>query len=73
MPARSVCLVTLSLSEARPAVAVYKGTGSTNQAANFACGPNLPSIAVDTEDCDARVNQRLFGMPFVPSAPCPGC
>ena len=56
-----------------PAVAVYKGTGSTNQAANFACGPNLPSIAVDTEDCDARVNQRLFGMPFVPSAPCPGC
>jgi|EP01046_Picozoa_sp_COSAG06_P025813 hypothetical protein len=24
-------------------------------------------------DCDARVNQRLFGAPFVPSSPCPGC
>jgi len=56
-----------------PTVAVYNGKGSTNDADNFHCGPNLPEIAVDTEDCDARVNQRLFGMSFVPSAPCPGC
>eukprot|EP00040_Diaphanoeca_grandis_P020936 m.111350 g.111350 ORF g.111350 m.111350 type:complete len:615 (-) comp28115_c0_seq1:975-2819(-) len=54
-----------------PHVAVYKGSGSTNDPNNFACGPN--PVGADTEDCDARVNNRLFGMPFVPSAPCPGC
>jgi hypothetical protein len=55
-----------------PSVAVYKGTGSTHDAANFECGENAP-VGKDTEDCDARVNQRLFGRPFVPSKPCPGC
>jgi len=54
-------------------VAVYKGSGSTDDAANFACGDNLPSVAVDTEDANTRVNIRLFGKPFVPSPPCPGC
>ena len=54
-----------------PAVAVYKGAGSTDDPANFECGPN--PIGPDTEVCDAEVNERLFGKPFVPSAPCPGC
>ena len=54
-----------------PEVAIYSGSGSTGDPANFACGPN--PVGPDTEDCDARVNQRLFGEPFVPSAPCPGC
>ena len=55
-----------------PQVAVYKGTGSTDDAANFECGANPVGPDV-VEDCDARVNERLFGKPFVPSAPCPGC
>ena len=42
-----------------PSVAVYKGTGSTHDAANFECGENTP-VGKDAEDCDARVNQRLF-------------
>ena len=54
-----------------PTVAVYKGGGSTGDPDNFVCGTN--PVGPDTEDCDARVNQRLFGKPFVPSAPCPGC
>merc|ERR1712196_410424 len=52
-----------------PSVAVYTGVGSTDDPANFVCGPN--PVGADTEDCDARVNERLFGKPFVPSAPCP--
>ena len=55
----------------RTQVAVYKGTGSTDDADNFECGAN--PAGADTEDCNARMNQRLFGEPFVPSAPCPGC
>ena len=55
-----------------PAVAVYKGSGSTDDADNFECGAN--PVGPDTvEVVNARVNERLFGMPFVPSAPCPGC
>ena len=53
-----------------PQVAVYKGSGSTDDAANFACGANT---VADTEDANSRVNMRLFGVPFVPSSPCPGC
>ena len=56
-----------------PQVAVYKGDGPTGDPANFACGENLPEVGPDTEDCDARVNMRLFGEPFVASKPCPGC
>ena len=56
-----------------PKVAVYKGVGSTDDEANFVCGDNLPSVTVDTEDANTRVNMRLFGKPFVPSPPCPGC
>ena len=54
-----------------PTVALYKGSGSTDDAANFECGEN--PVGPDTEDCNARQNTRLFGKPFVPSAPCPGC
>ena len=54
-----------------PRVAVYKGSGSTGDPANFECGPN--PVGPDTEDVDSCVNRRLFGKPFVPSAPCPGC
>jgi hypothetical protein len=53
-----------------PAVAVYNGSGSTDDAANFGCAA---SPVVDTEDCNTRVNMRLFKKPFVPSKPCPGC
>jgi|TARA_B110000208_G_scaffold191464_1_gene258393 hypothetical protein len=55
-----------------PTVAVYSGSGSTDDAANFKCGANTP-VGADMEDADARINMRLFGKPFVPSAPCPGC
>ena len=55
-----------------PNVAIYKGSGSTDDAANFECGAN-PVGPDSVEDCDSRVNTRLFGSPFVPSAPCPGC
>ena len=48
-----------------PKVAVYKGSGSTDDAANFECGDNL--VGRDTEDCDERVNMRLFGQPFLPA------
>ena len=41
------------------------------RASNFECGPN--PVGPDTEDYDARINRRLFGTPFVPSKPCPGC
>lgn len=54
-----------------PNVAVYKGSGSTDDAVNFECGEN--PVGPDTENCNARVNERLFNEPFVPSAPCPGC
>ena len=47
-----------------PKVPVYSGSGSTDDAANFACGDNP---VVDTEDADARANQRIFGAPFPPS------
>ena len=48
-----------------PAVAVYKGSGSTSDEANFECGAN--PVGPDTEVLDAQVNTRLFGKPFVPS------
>ena len=54
-----------------PQVAIYDGHGSPDDAASFECGAN--PVGADTEALDARVNQRLFGKPFVPSAPCPGC
>ena len=47
-----------------PTVAVYKGSGSTDDAANFECGENP---VADTEDTNARLNTRLFGKPFLPS------
>jgi len=56
-----------------PHVALYKGSGSTDKAENFACGANPSALTKDKPSCDARVNMRLFGKPFVPSAPCPGC
>jgi hypothetical protein len=60
-----------------PHVAIYKGSGSTDDAANFACGPNpvdLEAGGVDVaEVVNAQQNTRIFGRPFIPSAPCPGC
>ena len=54
-----------------PQVAVYRGSGSTDDPENFDCGDN--PVGKDTEDCDERANDRVFGRPFVPSKPCPGC
>ena len=48
-----------------PQVAIYDGHGSPDDAASFECGAN--PVGADTEALDARVNQRLFGKPFVPS------
>jgi hypothetical protein len=49
--------------------------GSTDNAVNFACGPNpVDAGGVDTvEVVNARQNERIFGKPYIPSAPCPGC
>ena len=52
---------------AHPEVAVYAGSGSTDDAANFRCGAN--PVGADGEDFDARVNQRLFDKPLVPGLP----
>lgn len=58
-----------------PHVAVYKGTGSPDDAANFVCGPNpVDAGGVDiAEVVNAHQNNRIFGKPYIPSAPCPGC
>ena len=48
-----------------PAVAVYKGTGSTDEAANFFCGTDQ-AVVKDDEDAARRGNQRVFGLPFLP-------
>ena len=52
-----------------PAVANYKGSGSTNDTASFACGPQLVGgkPVVDTERAAFEANERVFGVPFVPS------
>ena len=52
-----------------PHVANYKGYGSTNEAENFACGPQTVKgkAVVDTERSAFEANERVFGMPFVPS------
>ena len=55
-----------------PAVAVYKGSGDTGDPNSFECGAN-PVGPDRVEVCDAEVNNRLFGVPYVASLPCPGC
>eukprot|EP01051_Picozoa_sp_SAG22_P014411 SAG22_NODE_1746_length_3665_cov_4.270050_4_plen_309_part_00 len=52
-----------------PTVANYKGSGSTNDAANFVCGPQVVAgkSVVDTERAAFEANERVFGVPFVPS------
>jgi feruloyl esterase len=52
-----------------PHVANYKGTGSTNDASNFVCGPQVVkgTAVSDTERCAFEANERVFGVPFVPS------
>lgn len=53
-----------------PLVAVYQGHGSTDDAANFKCGPNVlvnGDEVKDTENADWRANERVFGKPFVPA------
>jgi feruloyl esterase len=52
-----------------PKVAVYKGSGSTDDASNFACGANVVQgrRVNDTENADWRANERVFGLPYVPS------
>lgn len=42
-------------------VAVYKGTGSTNEESNFVCGDN---VVGDSENANRATNERLFGQPF---------
>ena len=56
-----------------PAVAIYNEAagGRAGDPSSFECGPN--PVGPDTEICNVEVNSRLFGKPFVPSAPCPGC
>ena len=44
-----------------PTVAVYSGTGSADDPANFACGTNP---VTDTEDANRRANTRIFGSDF---------
>jgi pimeloyl-ACP methyl ester carboxylesterase len=46
-----------------PTVAVYKGTGSTDDAANFFCGDGTVK---DNENAARRGNERVFGVPFLP-------
>ena len=48
-----------------PTVAVYKGAGSTDDAANFFCGSDQGTVK-DDEDAARRGNQRVFGKPFLP-------
>ena len=52
-----------------PKVAVYKGSGSTDDAANFECGAQVVKgkTVEDTENAAWRANERVFGVPFVPS------
>jgi len=47
-----------------PEVAVYKGTGSTDDAQNFRCGAN--PVKADKESLNWKANRRIFGKPFLP-------
>ena len=52
-----------------PHVANYKGSGSTNDASNFVCGQQVVQgkAVLDSERCAFKANERVFGVPFVPS------
>jgi hypothetical protein len=52
-----------------PTVAVYKGSGDTNDEANFECGPQVVHGRQlnDTENRAWWSNERVFGVPYVPS------
>ena len=59
-----------------PHVALYKGSGSTDVATNFECGPNPVDASGRVDEVEVvnrRQNLRIFGQPYIPSAPCPGC
>eukprot|EP01052_Picozoa_sp_SAG31_P021845 SAG31_NODE_1709_length_7476_cov_25.181254_3_plen_294_part_00 len=53
-----------------PNVANYKGSGNTSDATNFICGPQVVKgqRVIDMERCAFEANERVFGVPFVPSA-----
>jgi hypothetical protein len=62
---RALCPVSCP----HPHVANYKGSGSTNDASNFVCGQQVVQgkAVLDSERCAFKANERVFGVPFVPS------